>query len=288
VCLPAIAAKQSLLPQAGCAGGNKCAPCFDPTAPDPTAPTGACDTACDSAKEPPVVLTCPWTGPPVGDPTSFPACSPACNGAHCVPASQVPAAQQSQLATCAGGFCLPDPLISTAGNYVPPACTPIQGAPAEGRCLSKCLPAVVSQASQLVQDTCGAEELCVPCYDPFTAASTGACTTTCDQPTQPPYTFPPCCDFNGSSQGTCLPQSKVPADQQANLLQDTCPASFLCVPDEYLPNPTVPISTCSGLLGTGACVSECTNVPGIFGQNDCPDNHLCVSCLFAPSTPGCQ
>jgi hypothetical protein len=287
-CLPSVAAQKSLLPQSTCPTGTKCAPCFNPTAANPKAPTGACTLACDSPKKPPVILTCPWTGPAVVDPAAFPACSPSCGGAHCVPAAMVPVAQQSLLAQCPGGFCAPDPVIKAAGNYVPKSCTPFDGAPAEGRCLSECIPLVAQKSSQLQQDVCDAGDLCVPCYDPFTGDATGACTTACDHPTEPPYTFPGCC----SGGGTCVPQAQVPAGQASNLSGAGCPSQFLCVPDEYLPDSTVPIGSCSTLLfGYGTCVSLCVNLPagaGIFGQRSCPDNHTCVPCSLAPAgTPGC-
>jgi hypothetical protein len=285
-CLPPIAAQAAQLPKDVCAAGEKCAPCYNPVASDPSKPTGACNIACDKPAEPPVMLTCPWTGPPVVDPATFPACSPSCAGAHCVPAAMVPAAQQSLLAACTGGFCAPDSVIAGAGKSVPKSCSPFANTPAEGRCLSTCIPMVAQKASELVQDSCAADELCVPCYDPFSAAATGACTIACDQPTQPPYTFPSCC-----VDATCVPSSQVPASEAAKLNQDVCPGGFLCAPNEYLPGNT-PYTCSAGLLGgqAGACVSRCVNLGlgGIFGQKDCPDNHACVPCSLAPAgTPGC-
>jgi hypothetical protein len=145
-----------------------------------------------------------------------------------------------------------------------------------------------------VQDTCGSGDLCAPCTDPFKGTSTGACTVACDMPTKPPFTFPLCCDYNGGTQGTCVPKTLVPSGQQSNLKQDVCPtnaANYLCVPNEYLPNSTTPVQTCNaGLLGAGTCVSKCASIPlGILlTQASCPSNHLCVPCSLAPAgTPGC-
>jgi len=285
-CLPDIAAQAPFLPQSTCGTDERCAPCFDPTATDPTLPTGACALACDMAVDPPVVLTCPWTGPPVLDASTLPACSPACGGAHCLPAALVPPSQQSQLATCPGGYCVPDPIIETAGNNLPTTCTAFPNTNAEGRCLSDCLPQVAAQLSSLQQDICASGEHCVPCYDPFTGMPTGACSSSpCDAPANAPYTFPTCCPFNNMDQGTCVPTAMVPQAQQGDLLQLTCPSNLLCVPNEYLPNSTIPIPSCSSFLGTGACVSECTNLPLSFPQGSCPGNHVCVPCLFGP--PGC-
>jgi len=141
---------------------------------------------------------------------------------------------------------------------------------------------------------CGTGTLCAPCTDPFKGTSTGACTLACDKPAKPPFTFPLCCNYQGQSQGTCVPKRLVPSAQQSNLKQDVCPtntASYLCVPDEYLPNSTTPVTTCTaGLLGKGTCVSQCASIPGgiLLSQGTCPSNHLCVPCSLAPAgTPGC-
>jgi hypothetical protein len=276
-CLPPIAAEAAQLPKDVCADGEKCAPCFNPTAQDPTAPTGACTLSCDAPQKPPVVLMCPWTGPPIVDPTTFPSCSPSCGGAHCVPAAMVPPAQQGLLATCPGGFCAPDPIISTAGNYKPPTCSAFNGTPAEGRCMSTCIPSVEAQASELHQHTCANGTLCAPCYDPFTGADTGACHIGCDAPVNSPYKFPLCC----GNQGTCVPTENIPSSEVANLNQDVCPpGALLCVPDEMLPGGPGP-RVCYGLLGAeGRCYSDCLNLGlgQVFPQRDCPNNHTCVPC----------
>lgn len=290
-CLQAVQ-DEPLLPQSTCADDERCAPCYNPTADDPNESTGACELACDAPVDPPVVLTCPWNGPPVLDPASLPECSPACGGAHCLDASQVPASQQALLATCPGGFCVPDPLIETGGNFVPQTCTAFPSTTVEGRCQSDCLPDVQAQIDSLQVDICAAGEHCVPCYDPFDGTATGACSASeCDAPVDPPYTFPTCCpDSNGVDGATCVPSSLVPPDDAASLQQITCPTDFLCVPNEYLPDPPVSIDTCTTALGgAGACVSECVDIPFafLFTQRDCPDNKLCVSCFLAPDTPGC-
>ncbi len=250
-CLPLIASKMSLLPQSTCSDDERCAPCFDPTAADPTVPTGACSVACDKPAAPPLILACPYDGPPLVDTNVFPACAPACGGAHCVPKDLVPPAQQSQLAACPGGFCTPDKVASSANHYLPPSCQPFTDPASEGRCQSTCLPGVASQASQLSQASCQADELCAPCNDPFTGGSTGACGLACDHPAKPAFKFPLCCDYQGAKQGTCVPQSNVPTAQQSSLKQDVCPtnaANYLCVPNEYLPDPPVPVATCNTLL----------------------------------------
>jgi hypothetical protein len=305
-CLPTVATDSSLLPTSTCAAGELCVPCYNPTAADPTAPTGACSIACDRPTQPPVILACPYTGPPIIDPTQFPSCSPTCNGAHCVPAALVASAQQSELSACGSGstagFCAPDAVVQSDNHYVPPSCTPFSDPASEGRCTSDCLPGVEAESSELIQGPCAADQLCAPCWNPFSGASTGACNLACDAPTKAQFTFPTCCDdpVAGSgnvAQGTCLPSSLVPQSEASDLDQNVCPsnaADYLCVPNEYLPNSTVPIQTCTTDVGSGACVSNCVNVTGsfLFNQDGCPDNHICVPCdvasIFGSPPPGCN
>jgi hypothetical protein len=304
-CLPEIASEANLLPQSTCASGELCAPCYNPTAADAGAPTGACSLACDKPADPPTLLTCPWTGPNVIDPTTFPACSPSCAGAHCLPAALVPVAQRPELAACGtgatAGFCTPDPIISSDNNYVPPTCSPFADPASEGRCTSDCLPSVEADSSELVAATCSSGNLCAPCNDPFSGKTTGACSVGCDSPKKDPFTFPLCCDYNGGTQGTCVPKTLVPSSESGPLQADECPsnaADYLCVPNEYLPTPTAPIATCTTSIlfvpVAGACVSQCVNIPAtfLFSQDDCPPNHLCVGCtissLFGSSPPGCN
>jgi hypothetical protein len=308
-CLPAVAALSQLLPQDVCPAGEKCSPCFNPTAANPMAPTGACSLACDRPAKPPTILTCPWTGPPVLDPTTLPACdNGGCAGAHCLPAAEVPASVQSQLAACNSntGFCAPDEIISTGDNFVPPTCDPFPGSGAPGRCLSDCLPSVQTKAAAgtIVPSSCSAGNYCVPCNDPFTGAATGACSLSCDTPPEQPFTFPKCCDDgSGTLTGTCVPSAQIPSSQQSSLDQGGngndvgCPASsanYLCVPNEYLPPPynTTPLQFCPAtfLNLCGTCVSQCVvnSTLGILGPSDCAANHKCAPCDVAPSTPGCS
>jgi hypothetical protein len=306
-CLPAIQGGEAqLLPQDVCASNERCAPCFNPVADDPTAPTGACSLACDKPAQPPTLLACPYTGPPIVDPSVFPACAPACAGAHCVPASLVSAAVQSQLAACPGGFCAPDSITSSAGKGVPASCDPFPGSGAAGRCLSGCLPAVQTEAAggTIVQSSCSSGDFCVPCHDPFTSKPTGACSLGCDMPPATPFTFPKCCDNGmGSLTGTCVPSAEVPPSQQSNLdstgngNSSPCPGGppqYLCVPDEYLPPPynSLPIQFCQATILNlcGTCASQCVNNSGLglLGSDDCTAHHKCVPCSLASSTPGCS
>jgi hypothetical protein len=188
-CLPFVAAQADVLPTGGCGPNERCAPCYDPLAADPTAPTGACTLACDSPAQPPVVLECPWAGPDIINPSSLPECSPTCGGAHCAPKALVAEGQQSLFASCDGGdgICAPDDVIRTGDNFVPSSCVSIAGA--EGRCLSTCLPFVAAQADVLPTAGCASNERCAPCYDPLAAdptAPTGACSFGCDMPQSPP------------------------------------------------------------------------------------------------------
>ncbi len=287
VCLPSVAAQAKLLPQDVCADNERCAPCFNPTAADPTAPTGACTVACDMPADPPTIITCPWTGPPVVDPSSFPDCDTACAGAHCIPATAVPASAQSLLAPCmsGSGFCTPDPIVEAGGKYVPPMCIAFDGTAAEGRCLSSCVPSIAAQQSQLHQQRCDAGDLCAPCYDPFSGADTGACRLPCDMPGDPIFTFPTCCPVDGRDTGTCVPTQNLSSSQMSHLKQGSCPTkSYDCVPNDDLPG-AAPI-TCTTTIGKGGCVSLCTTAPHVFFQDDCPNGYECIACSIK-AVPGC-
>jgi hypothetical protein len=185
-CLTDVARRAALLPTDVCSAGEKCVPCFDPTSTDATTPTGACALACDMPKNPPFMLTCPWTGPAAVEPAAFPACDPVCDGAHCVPSDMVPVDQRPKLAACSGGYCLPDPVIATANHFVPPTCTSLAGA--EGRCVSRCLPDIAAKANLLPQSTCGPARS-ARLLRPDVGRSDGSdwgMLAACDAPSQPP------------------------------------------------------------------------------------------------------
>jgi hypothetical protein len=283
-CLPAVAARAATLPQSGCAANERCMPCFDPTASDPTAPTGACSLACDAPDEAPLVLTCPWTGPSVYNPAAFAACSPSCGGAHCVPTGLVPSELQSLLGACSGGFCVPDSFIVTNGNFDPPSCVAFAGTTAAGRCLSDCLPGIAAQSS-LEQSTCVAGNSCAPCANPFTGVDTGACGSVgCDQaaPT-PAFKYPGCC----STLGVCVPSSQLPLALPSYIEQRDCPAgaaNYKCVAPDQFPQSgqtptacTVAIAAIPPFSWDSVCVPDCVlgDLAALVPQANCPFNWSC-------------
>jgi hypothetical protein len=312
--VPQVAQYKSILTQATCAATEMCAPCTNPLT---KMPSGACafaapPTTCGadggsssgSQPTPPgdggsAPAVCPYTGPPLIDPSTLPACGTA-GGAHCLQSSLVPPAMASQLATCSGGYCVPDVFIASGGNYVPPTCQSLDGA--EGRCLNVVIPQVASQVSQLPQSTCQTYERCVPCFSPIDGTKTGACNQSCDPgPKDPIVLFPSCCSENGQDQGRCVPTSTISATEQKNLGQDSCAADAgLCVPSEMLDIATFMPPTCTGsglLIGsyTGVCLSNCLSfgIQGIvLDQGSCDSIHTCAPCTNPitgqPSgAPGC-
>jgi hypothetical protein len=276
-CLPDVAAQADRLPMTSCAAGELCAPCFDPLT---GAATGACSIADDA---------------PAEDPVLFADC---CGGlAACVPEAFVPTDQRDLLdATgCASGeLCAPRDLAG--GSYEPQTCS--SWGSSEGRCLPACLPDVAAQAARLTRGVCDAGELCVPCYDPLTGASTGSCELEGDQPAeQPPYTFPTCCDDGmGNDLGTCVPGQLVSSAEQALLGADSCTEmGFLCAPTP-LANGTYQPESCDSWLGAeGRCLPSC--LPDVAAQADrlkratCGQGELCVPCfepLEGASTGACS
>ncbi|HTM18928.1 MAG TPA: hypothetical protein VL172_00405 [Kofleriaceae bacterium] len=159
-CLPDVAAQAALLPQATCAAGELCAPCFNPL--DGT-PTGACNLSCDPG--------------PASGPQALPAC---CDGAGtCVPpaAAGDQADRLGQDACPDDLLCAPDVFIS--GDFTPPTCETgliqvLFGSDfAEGRCLPECLPDVDNFL--IGQDDCDDGFKCAPCLNPLTGEPSGAC-----------------------------------------------------------------------------------------------------------------
>ena len=235
---------------------------------------------------------CPYQGQAPIDPSTLPPC-PNCSaaGAHCLPSGLVPADFQGQLDPCdADSTCVPDYFIETMGLFIPPSCTSVAGA--EGRCLNRCIPQVSGQADLLPVDICAWHEVCVPCYDPQTGLSTGACELSCDPgPAEPPTTLPTCC---GGS-GTCVPPQAA-GSQAGQLGEDSCPQDngpLLCAPDVFVNDPNWKPPPCeTGLLSMffgdaykpGACLPECIPAVDSFliGQDGCADGFKCAPCLMPP------
>jgi hypothetical protein len=301
-CLPAVIAEAGLLPQSTCDAAHRCVPCFDPTS---GAATGACTLACDQPVEaaPPPPM-CPYTGPALIDPSTLMACPsnpmiPDCQGAHCLPTSRIPSALSPSLVACDGAnACVPDEMIRSGGQGLPASCRSI--ANVEGRCLSRCLPAVAAQDPFLPRDSCPDSHRCVPCFDPTSGADTGACRLACDKPAEEPFTamcgyhgpafvdpaaLPGCAPECGGAH--CLPATRVPSSLTANLA--ACEGGGKCVPDELIAFGALqPPPACRSLLNVeGRCLSTC--LPDVAAQADalpstgCGENERCVPC-FDPTT----
>jgi hypothetical protein len=267
-CLPAIDAQSHLLPRDICDEGDLCAPCYDPVT---GVATGACSINGDEPAEPPV---------------TFDRCCS--DRGACVPSELVPPEQQAQLGqdTCTGNdeLCAPDNLIDS--TYTPPFCESIGGG--EGRCLPDCLPAIQEQADMLPRSTCDEGDLCAPCYDPITGEDTGACRINGDAPTQPPYTFPECCD--GIS--LCIPSYLVPEDQQQHLDGEGCSdPDSLCVPKVFVEDPNYQPEACVSRTladlcvfggSPGVCLPECLpalrDISWALCSGSCSSGWTCAPC----------
>jgi hypothetical protein len=309
LCVPEVSSKASLLDRGKgdvCDGDERCVPCINPLDGKPTGlcdigkpPPPECSEGGGSGKPSPgspgsgAGAQCPYTGPPLVDVGKFPSCG---DGARCVPADLVPAAQQALLAKCPTGICAPEKAIAAGGNYVPETCTSIAGA--EGRCANVVIPQVDAQKAMLPQATCDANERCAPCFSPLDGKETGACrTASCDAPKQPAIQLEGCCEQNGTLRGKCVPQSLVPASAQGKLRIDVCQAATeVCAPTALL-DPTVKPVTCNGVgpIGpyTGVCVSTCVDFGAqgaLMPQGSCAADHKCAPCavLGQPTgAPGC-
>jgi hypothetical protein len=246
-------------------------------------------------------------GPPSGGPAIDPSFLPACpeemcaSGGRCVPNSFLPPGATGMLGPCDGNStCVPDKFVAAGGEVVPQSCRSV--ADAEGRCISRCVPAVAEQSDLLPQDVCDDDELCVPCFDPRTGESTGACTLSCDMPTEDPVSFPECCE----GIGRCVPEQSVPEDFRDQLPEDSCEASgSLCAPVKFVAEPDYTPPSCTPALAVdipgldlgehGACIARCVAIHGnplaeVLGQSSCDPGEVCAPCTdpFGEPTGVCD
>jgi hypothetical protein len=224
---------------------------------------------------------------PGHDPTTLPGSGCCSNGpSHCVPKSDIPPALDNAFATCSGGLCVPDPIISKGSEYVPATCqTKILSWMLPGVCLSECITLVSSnpQKGVLHKETCGQGELCVPCNNPLTMMPTGACSITnlvcgdggadgglTDGGGMCPYNGPPLLDAgsfpacspacNGAH---CVPAALVPPADQSQLAACSSMGSpGFCAPDKFIESGGNGLpKTCTSVAGSeGRCLSTC--LPG--------------------------
>ncbi|HVU01967.1 MAG TPA: hypothetical protein VHE30_09455 [Polyangiaceae bacterium] len=136
----------------------------------------------------------------------------------------------------------------------PQGCTTTMGlgAPRAGGCVARPFTDGYPLAPLLAKETCGLVEVCVPCADPVSGASTGACPTGGGEPT-----MPRCGVFDsGPNEGVCFPQATIDLLRgnrtHVSFKQDECPPGDVCVPPEL-----------AGTLGT--CPVRCTTTLGSFG-----------------------
>ena len=245
------------------------------------------------------------TAEKLADPSVLPACAPACAGARCVPGDKVPASAKMALATCSGGFCVPDAMIKSGGAK-PPSCKSVNNA--DGVCLSVCVPQVAMYKDLLPGSTCAPDERCTPCVSPIDMKPTGACDIgassggTCSakdggakpadggsgSPAACPHVGPPVLDPKGlpacgpsGSGAHCLGKGLVPAALASQLA--TC-ATGLCVPDKLIASGGnfIP-STCASVNSAeGRCMNQI--LPALASQaglpqSTCDANERCAPCF---------
>jgi hypothetical protein len=170
-CIPLIEENEGILPQAGCAASERCAPCINPL---DGMPTGICDPRpareCTGEPEPDV--------PPPPPPPPPMTC---CGGrATCVTASVVPADRRENLGqdSCAAGLlCIPNEFIADPMHRPEPCFDDLAaffGGDGRGACMSECFPQI-ADSDFLSEADCPSGYKCAPCTDPFSGAPTGVC-----------------------------------------------------------------------------------------------------------------
>jgi hypothetical protein len=242
---------------------------------------------------------------------SMPACT-LCDSARCVPSTLVPEGQRTLLATCDDtNTCVPEAYAVTGGEFLAKTCTSLEyapGQPAEGRCISTCVPQVAEQLDRLPADTCSASERCAPCWEPIDGALTGACGMSCDTWTAgTPQVFASC----GGGLGVCVPPALVPDNLKSAVPPDTCTGGWLCAPKEKARDLNYKFVSCppsaAGLppdpSQQGACVPQyiaAANASGglLSDSGQCADDpgdpgagYICAPCvnpLDGTSTGACE
>lgn len=277
--LPQVVQQAAQLTQESCAAAQSCVPCFHPI-------TGEATGAC----------TAPGDPGPSHSPVTFPGC---CGDiGRCVPSAFVPADLRPRLATqeCTSHpdlLCVaPAAALTGSNGYRPQACHD-DTLGAEGRCLPACLPQVAMQARQLRQGECPSSELCVPCFDPFTGDTTGACTQSGDAPRERPFVFERCCGAGDSAQGVCVPQALLP-NPKPQLASGNCQDSrTVCVPLKIATNfndvAQAGLDSCTSLSGRGACMNACFIDPlqsSLLTTSTCSTAEKCVPCSLDGSPTG--
>lgn len=170
-------------------------------------------------------------------------------------------------------------------------------ADAEGRCLSATIPQVAAQKNVLPKATCNSDELCAPCFDPSTGASTGACNLGDDTPKEPAKRLATCC----GGRATCVPSAAVDASFHENL--EECPGdALLCVPNELVADRNFKGGACKGYVSLGSskipydgvCLSDCLGIEqkDLLSRDGCASGSVCVPCNRpdtgdATGAPGC-
>ncbi len=182
-------------------------------------------------------------------------------------------------------ICVPNELIG-----VDPVACQVASSGAEGRCLPSCLAGVAARGDQLRQDDCEDSDRCVPCYDPLTGASTGACDRGAG-PSEPPIVFAPCCEGPAGPSGACVPSDLLPPGSP-DLPAQTCAEGTVCAPRAVVADPTAQFPACTSRRGSaGVCIEECylpSLALSVSLGSDCEAGQRCVDCaLLGAGVGGC-
>ena len=220
------------------------------------------------------------------------------NQGSCAKADGLPGASSLPHDTCSAEselVCSPNPPATSdvdagTGSGFASCRVKFPGAPAdypdyEGRCLPSCFAQKSPIAARLQIATCAQGQLCTPCYDPLTGASTGSCELQGDAPTEPgPKSFAECA--NGL--GYCVPAFAA-GMFAGELRQLTCQVGELCGPKNKVADPSACFEQCeSAGFGPGSCVPEflASNFSAFLSPSTCTDGNLCAPCSILNQRTG--
>jgi hypothetical protein len=226
----------------------------------------------------------------------------ACGGGkgHCYDKAKTPAPESFTACPNPAEVCVPDEILQAGGSPLK-SCKSIVG---PGGCINLMLLAVPDaekeSAKALTKDVCSEGLVCAPCTDPRSGGATPfcqpigvfaeACTVSAggaDGGAGAPAAAASqtCCTTKGKSNGVCITDAVMSADQKADAPQDTCTGATKCVPAAFVQGK--PVTCAAGLLGTGVCMDKCFNAMmslagsiGILRSDGCGDTEVCVPCAL--------
>jgi hypothetical protein len=209
---------------------------------------------------------------------------------HCYPWAKTSVAKE-ELEPCddPSEICMPDKLL-LAGGKKPQECK--FGGGDEGACLPLAFKQIAKNAAALSQDSCEADERCVPCIHPIEKVETGVCLEAgvheedCVGGPGEQGDVESCC----AGLGVCVDIDSVPAESREDATSMGCSAGTICAPAAMANEKPKRCETFGGF--DGICLPKCfaPMLQGADTSDECNAFELCLPCFIAEGQgmPGCE